>query len=426
MSELAKKAPFELDKASYAPDQSVLPTKRSLRGLDWLNFFLADVQTGVGPFLAIYLAGYGWNEERVGLALTVGGIAGILAQTPAGALVDRVHGKRTLIAAGIGALACGALLIALVPTFWSVMSAQVLIGGTSSILGPAICAISIGIVGHHLFDARQGRNQSFNSAGNVVAAVSMGLLGYFVSNRSIFFFVVFSTLPTLFALRQIRADEIDYERARGSTEDAGDGKPVGAAVLLQERPLVIFLICAVVFHFANAAMLPLLGEMLAKGHGRSSMMFMSACVVTTQFVITLIAAWSGRKAGSWGRKPLLLIAFSVLPIRAVLYTLTSNTVALVAIQILDGVGAGIFGVVSVLVIADLTQGSGRFNVTLGAIATAVGIGASLSQTIAGAIVHHFSFNTGFLFLAAIAAAAFGILYFCMPETREKSLLNEHP
>jgi len=105
-------------------------------------------------------------------------------------------------------------------------------------------------------------------------------------------------------------------------------------------------------------------------------------------------------------------------------TLTSNTVALVAIQILDGVAAGIFGVVSVLVIADLTQGSGRFNITLGAISTTVGIGAALSQTIAGTIVHHFSFNAGFLFLAAIAALAFGILYFFMPETRDKSFLTE--
>ena len=177
------------------------------------------------------------------------------------------------------------------------------------------------------------------------------------------------------------------------------------------------------FHFANAAMLPLLGEMLAKGQGRSSMMFMSACVVTTQFVITLIASWSGRKAGTWGRKPLLLIAFGVLPVRGVLYTLTANTGALVAIQILDGVAAGIFGVVSVLVIADLTQGSGRFNLTLGAISTAVGIGASLSQVIAGSIVHHFGSNAGFLFLAAVASAAFGILYFFMPETRDKQFLN---
>jgi predicted MFS family arabinose efflux permease len=399
------------------------PSARSLRGLDWLNFFLADVQTGVGPFLAIYLAGYKWNEQSVGLALTVGGIAGILMQTPAGALVDSLRSKRALIAAGIVALAMGALLIALFPSLWPILSAQVLIGGTSSVFAPAICAISLGIVGHRLFDLRQGRNQTFNSAGNVAAAVSMGLLGYFVSNRSIFFFVAVCALPAILTLLLIRPDEIDYERARGAKEGEKGGKAESVWVLFQDRPLVLFLVCAVLFHFANAAMLPLLGEMLAKGQGRSSMMFMSACVVTTQLVITLIASWSGRKAGSWGRKPLLLIGFGVLPVRGLLYTLTHKTGELVAIQILDGVGAGIFGVVSVLVIADLTQGSGRFNLTLGAISTAVGIGASLSQVIAGSIVHHFSFNAGFLFLAAVASAAFGILYFCMPETRDKQFLN---
>ncbi|HEX2791125.1 MAG TPA: MFS transporter [Steroidobacteraceae bacterium] len=412
---------------SVASQASPSPTlARSLHGLDWLNFFLADVQTGVGPFLAIYLAGYGWNEQQVGIALTVGGIAGILAQTPAGALVDRLRSKRALIAAGIVALAAGALLIALAPAFWSVMTAQVLIGSTSSIFIPAICAISLGILGHRLFDRRQGRNQSFNSAGNVVAALSMGLLGYFVSNRSIFFFVALCALPTIVALLCIRPDQIDYQRARGARKAARDGRPVRASALLKDRPLVIFLVCAVMFHFANAAMLPLLGEMLARGQGRSSMMFMSACVVTTQLTITVIASWSGRKAGAWGRKPLLLIAFGVLPIRAILYTLTGNTLALVAIQLLDGVGAGIFGVVSVLVIADLTKGSGRFNLTLGAISTAVGIGAALSQTIAGMIVHHFSFNTGFLFLAAVAAAAFGILYCYMPETRDQQFSSHKP
>ena len=205
------------------------PTSRTLRGLDWLNFFLADVQTGIGPFLAIYLAGYGWNEQRVGIALTISGIAGILTQTPAGALVDRLRSKRGLIATGIVALAVGALLIALMPTFWSVMSAQVLIGGTSSIFIPAICAISLGIGGHRLFDCRQGRNQAFNSAGNVVAAVSMGLLGYFISNRSIFFFVLACAVPALLTLLMIRPDEIDYELAQGAKADDEDGEPVRAS-----------------------------------------------------------------------------------------------------------------------------------------------------------------------------------------------------
>jgi predicted MFS family arabinose efflux permease len=395
-----------------------------LRGLDWLNFLLADVQTGVGPFLAIYLAGYKWNEERVGLALTVGGIAGILMQTPAGAMVDFLRSKRALVGIGVTALAAGALLIALFPAFWPVMGAQILIGGTSSVFIPAICAMSLGIVGHAAFDARQGRNQTFNSAGNVTAAVLMGLLGYLVSNRSIFFFVVALALPTILVLLLIRPTEIDYEVARGANDGEKSGKAESVWMLFRDRPLVIFLVCAVMFHFANAAMLPLLGELLAKGQGRSSMLFMSACVVTTQFVITLLASWSGRKAGTWGRKPLLLIAFGVLPIRGILYTLTSNTELLVAIQVLDGIGAGIFGVVSVLVIADLTRGTGRFNLTLGAITTSVGIGASLSQVIAGGIVHRVGSHAGFLFLAAVASAAFAILYFFMPETRNIRLASE--
>jgi len=395
---------------------------RSLLGLDLLNYLLADVQTGVGPFLAIYLAAYGWNEQRVGVALTIGGIAGIAAQTPAGALVDRLRSKRALIAAGVIALAAGALLIAFLPSFWPVATAQALIGATSSVFMPAIAAISLGIVGHQLFNERQGRNQTFNSAGNVTAAVMMGVIGYFISNRSVFFFVVALAVPTILSLLLIAPNEIDYELARGCKDGAEDGRPAHVRDLIKDRPLMIFLCSAVLFHFANAAMLPLLGEMLAKGKGRSSMMFMSACVVTTQFTITLIAAWVGRAAGSWGRRPLLLIGFGVLPIRGILYTLTSSIYLLVGIQVLDGVGAGIFGVVSVLVIADLTRGSGRFNLTLGAIATAVGIGAALSQTIAGAIVHHSSYRAGFLFLSIVAAIAFSILWIFMPETLDQNAL----
>jgi predicted MFS family arabinose efflux permease len=394
------------------------PSRGTLRGLDWLNFLLADVRTGVGPFLAIYLAGYRWNEQSVGLALTIGGIAGILTQTPAGALVDFLRSKRALIGIGVAALAAGALLIALFPSFRPVMGAQVLIGGTSSVFLPAICAISLGVVGRAAFDTRQGRNQTFNSAGNVIAAVSMGLLGYMVSNRSIFFFVAAFAVPTILVLLLIKPSEIDYEIARGANDGETVSKVESVWRLFRDRTLVLFLVCAVMFHFANAAMLPLLGELLAKGRGRSSMLFMSACVVTTQLVVTLLASWTGRRAGTWGRKPLLMIAFGVLPIRAVLYTLTTNTGLLVAIQVMDGIAAAIFGVVSVLVIADLTRGTGRFNITLGAITTAVGIGAALSQVIAGSIVHHAGFRAGFLFLAGVALAAFVILWVFMPETRE--------
>jgi predicted MFS family arabinose efflux permease len=404
-----------------AGDRSA-PSARSLSGLDWLNFFLADVQTGVGPFLAIYLAGYRWNEQSVGLALRWRDRGhpdpdpcGCSGRPPQIQTCLDCRGNRSAGGRRSADRVPASLLVRDVGPSpdWRYLER----------LCPGHLRHFNWYRGRRLFDRRQGRNQAFNSAGNVAAAMSMGLLGYFVSNRSIFFFVAACALPTILTLLIIRPGEIDYERARGAREGEKGGKAESVWVLFRERTLVLFLVCAVLFHFANAAMLPLLGEMLAKGQGRSSMMFMSACVVTTQLVITLIAAWVGRKAGAWGRKPLLLIAFGVLPVRGLLYTLTHRTAELVAIQILDGVGAGIFGVVSVLVIADLTQGSGRFNLTLGAISTAVGIGASLSQVIAGSIVHHFSFNAGFLFLACIAAIAFGILYCFMPETRDKQFLN---
>jgi predicted MFS family arabinose efflux permease len=217
------------------------PSRRTLCALDWLNFLLADVQTGVGPFIAIYLAGYKWNEEQVGLALTIGGIAGILTQTPAGGLVDSLRSKRALVGVAVAALAAGALVIALSPSFWPVMGAQVFIGGTSSVFIPGICAMSLGIVGHAAFDTRQGRNQTFNSAGNVTAAVSMGVLGYFVSNRSVFFFVAFAAVPTILVLLLIRPAEIDYELARGAKDGEKAGRPESVWVLFKDRPLVIFL-----------------------------------------------------------------------------------------------------------------------------------------------------------------------------------------
>jgi len=404
------------------------PSRRSLRGLDSLNFFLADVQTGVGPFLAIYLAGHRWNEEWVGIAMTVGGIAGIACQTPAGALVDRLHSKRALVLAGVVALAVGTLLLLMWPTLASVMAAQTIIGGVSSVFGPAIAAISLGLVGPGRFDKRTGRNQTLKSAGNVITAVLVGVLAYCLSNRSIFFVVLGFCVPTILSLLLINPGEIDYNLARGGGHNGEQGgettrQPARVLDLLGNKPLMLFCVSSVMFHFANAAILPLLGERLANGKGKSSALFMSACVVTTQLTIVLISVLVVKLAALWGRKPVLLLGFAVLPIRAVLYTLVHGTLGLVAIQVLDGIGAGIFGVLSVLVVADLTRGSGRFNLAQGALATAVGIGASLSQTVAGLIAHHFSYDAAFLFLAGIAAAALAILWLFMPETRSWSAVT---
>lgn len=352
----------------------------------------------------------------MGLALTCGGLAGVIAQTPAGALVDTIHRKRLLLSVGIAVLSVASLLLALKPAFWSVISSEIVLGSVGAILGPTVTAITLGMVLPKQFDARFGRNQTFNAAGNVAAALLMGVIGYAISNRAIFFAVPLLAIPCLAAILAIDPNAIDYRRSRGSCEGETDRKTSGIRVLLSDRRLLAFACCAVLFHFANAAMLPQLGEMLAHGRAKEAAPFMSACVIITQFVIALSAAWIGKQAAAWGRKPLLLVGYGVLPLRGVLYTLTTSVPLLIGIQVLDGIANSIFGVVSILVIADLTRGTGRFNLTQGALGTCVGIGASLSTTFAGYLVERSGYSFSFLGLAAIAAGAWLLLWAAVPET----------
>jgi MFS family permease len=397
---------------------------RSLRALDWLNFFLADVQTGVGPFLAVYLAADHWNAEQVGLVLTCGGLAGVLAQTPAGALVDATHRKRALLTVGLALLVVAALTLALKPVLPFVISAQLILGAVGAILAPTVAAITLGMVIPKEFDRRFGSNQMFNSAGNVAAALLMGGIGYAISNRAIFFAVPFLAVPCLASLWAINPRDIDYARSRGARDDQAKGRPSGLQTVFSDRRLLAFVSCSVLFHFANAAMLPQLGEMLAHGRPRVSAPFMSACVIVTQFVIALSASSIGSKAAIWGRKPLLLVGYGVLPIRGVLYTLTKSVPLLIGIQILDGVANAIFVVVSILVIADLTRGTGRFNITQGALAASVGIGAALSTTFAGYLVEHAGYSFSFLALAAIGVVAWVTLWTLVPETLSGSSVSK--
>jgi len=399
------------------PDETSV-SRRSLRALDGLNFFLADAQTGVGPFVAIHLASARhWDDQRVGMALSVAAIAGVLAQLPAGAIVDWTRSKRALVGIGVAALVVSALLFAFVPSFKAVVLAQILLGGFGALFVPSLNAITLGLVGPRLLDWRVGRNQAFNSAGNVFAAAVMGFIGFFLSTQAIFLTVILFSIPTLLSLALIRPEEIDYERARAANAGATAGN-ARLRSLLADRRLTAFITCVFLFHFANAAMLPQLGEMLARGHARQSSLFMGACVMVTQITISLIAVWVSRRSRSWGRKPLLLAGFGVLPIRGVLYTLTACAPLLVAIQVLDGIANAIYLVVGVLVVADLTRGTGRFNLMQGALGVAQGMGAAASTTFAGTIVHHYGYHAGFLSLAGIAVVACGLLWFAVPETKD--------
>ena len=399
------------------------PSQRSLRGLDGLNFLMADVRDGLGPYLSIFLkGGQHWQPGEIGIAMAASNVSAALFQIPAGALVDGLRVKRLLVAMSGLAVATGCLLIAVFPRFGSVIAAQILIGAASAIIPPALAALSLGLVGRKRLDGRISRNESFNHAGNFVAAILAGTLGQRLGYNWIFYLVCAFAIASTAVVAVIRSGEIDHDVARGGEavdEAIGDAEPLPIRDLFKRRTLVVFLVSVVLFHFGNAAMLPMAGQVLAQAHPGSDTLALSACIVAAQAVMVGVAWAVGRAMGRGvGRKAIFLIALAILPVRGVLFSFTSNPLGVVAIQLLDGVAAGIFGVIAVVIAADIMEDTGRFNLAQGLVALAVGIGAGLSNLVAGFVVQGFGYPAGFLFLTAVALAALAFYALLMPETRD--------
>lgn len=398
------------------------PSRQSLLALDYLNFFLANVQAGVGPFLATYLTvRHNWNTAHIGVALSIMGVATLLAQTPAGALVDACKAKRLLLIMATLTMGVSCLAITFFPhSIMLIDAAQALNGVAAAVFPPAIAAITLGMVGQANLAARTGRNMVFNHAGKIVAAAFMGMVGHFWGHEWFFYLVALAGGAGIVATLCLRNADIDYLQARAARPTAIPEQVVMSrlSTVLADRHILVFTTVVLLFHFANAAMLPLAGQFITRNDNSLASLGMAACVIAAQLVMVPVAALSGKTADQWGRRPLFLLGFAALTLRGVLYTLSSNPFFIVFVQLLDGIGQGIFGVVSVLVVADLTQGTGRYNLVLGTIGTAKSIGAALSNLVAGYIVHVQGFNAGFLILAAIAAAGFLDYYFFMPETKD--------
>lgn len=410
------------DARADAASEGAQPSARSLRGLDAINVLMADVRDGVGPYLAVFLkGGEHWDSGAIGIAMAASSIAAAIFQVPAGLLVDGTKTKRLLIAASGLMIGTGCLLIVLFPRFFAVIAAQAMLGAASAIIPPAIAAVSLGLVGRRLLDARVSRNESFNHGGNLLAAVLAGALGTYLGYHWIFYLVCAFAVASAGIVALINPAEIDHERARGGEDASGKGEPVPIRDLLKRRDLRIFLASVVLFHFGNAAMLPMAGQVLAQTHPGSDTIALSACIIAAQFVMVGVAWAVGQaSAKGVGRKTIFLVAMAVLPVRGVLFTLTDSPYAVVGIQLLDGVAAGIFGVISVLIASDLMRGTGRFNFAQGLMALSVGIGATLSNATAGYVVQWFGFTAGFLYLAAIAGCGLAFFVAFMPETRDPS------
>jgi predicted MFS family arabinose efflux permease len=382
---------------------------------------MADVRDGVGPFLSVFLkSDQHWQSGPIGLAMAASSIAAAICQIPAGMLVDSLRIKRTLVVASGLLVALGCLTIVLFPTVSAVVAAQAMLGAASAVIPPALAALSLGIVGRRMLPARISRNEGFNHGGNFLAAALAGTLGQFVGYRWIFYLVCGFAVASALVVTLIDPKEIDHEAARGGETAGKDGAPAQPAPireLLRRRDLRVFLISVVLFHLGNAAMLPLAGQVLAQAHPGEDAIALSACIIAAQLVMVGVAWAVGRamKLG-YGRKAIFLVALAVLPVRGVLFTLTASPVAIVGIQLLDGVAAGIFGVISIIIASDLMRGTGRFNLAQGLTALAVGIGAGLSNLISGYIVQGFGYTAGFLSLAAVAVCALAFFAAFMPET----------
>ena len=418
---------------------------RSLRALAWLNFFIADVQTGFGPFIASYLASRKWTQGEIGLMLSVGTITAMASQIPAGVLIDWLPGKRGAAAAAIGALMFSALLLGSSPTWLPVLTAEIFHGFASCMLTPAIAAVSFALVGRANLGNRLGRNARFASIGSAIAAALMGLFGEYVSVRSIFWLTAALAIPGLIALSMIEPVTIEPlppGRATGGKKqgNADSNGQTAAAIgtevaqdkarsapretlreLLSDKRLLIFACCVVLFHLSNAAMLNLAAGDVTAHMGDNVQLVIAACIIVPQMVVAMLSPWVGRSAQRWGRRPIMLLGFSALPIRALLFAGVTSPYLLVPVQVLDGLSAAVFGVMLPLIAVDVGGDKGRYNLCIGVFGLAAGIGATLSTSVAGFVADRFGSTVSFLGLASAGALAVLLVWAAMPETRDASV-----
>ena len=403
------------------------PSRRAERLLDILNVLLSDVRYGLGAYLGVYLLSeHRWDEASIGLALSAGGLAGLVFATPMGALVDAVRDKRWLIAFAAVVVTGTCLAIPLAPRFGPVVSAGVIGSIAGTLFAPAVSAISLGMVGHAHFPERAGRNEAMFHAGNASCNVVVLGASFVWGTVAVFWVLAVTALASVAAALAIPKRAIDPNLARGLsvTMTPADRHPTPLRALMASRPLLVFAGCGALFHLSNGAMLGLVGQKLAQLVPGQGITLTAACAIAAQIVMVPVALLAGGYADRWGRKPLFGAAFLALALRGALYTLSDQPAWLIAVQLLDGVGAGLTGALFPVIVADLTRGSGHFAVAQAGVGTLQGIGGTVSATLAGTITVWSGYSAAFLTLASIAALGGGLFWMLMPETRPAPALAD--
>ncbi|MCZ4224797.1 MFS transporter [Pedobacter rhodius] len=393
--------------------------KKIIWPLQSLNFFMADLQAGVGPFLGIFLLAHGWKSGLIGSVMTLGGVAGMIMTIPAGALIDATKRKRTYVVISAIFTIVASSIILLTQEFWFVSISQVATAIAGSAIAPAMIAITLGIVKQKGFNRQNGHNQAFNHAGNVVGSALSGYLGYKFGMPAIFILAALFGVLSIISVLLIPAKAIDDNAARGISEQGGSGQISGFKVLFQCKPLLVLAAALALFHLGNGAMLPLYGLAAAEGHNSNPSIFVAMTIIIAQLVMiitSLLAMRMAEKSGYWF---VLLISFISLPIRGFIASYLHSHIGIYPVQMLDGIGAGLQSVAVPGLVAHLLNGTGRVNIGQGAVMTVQGLGAALSPAIGGWMAQGMGYDATFLILGSFAVGSI-LLWIIFSKTLKES------
>ena len=395
------------------PQRPVKVAKRSALGLDSVNFFTAAVQTAFGAFLTVYLVKNQWPPQAGGLALTVSTLSGLFSQIPAGAYIDSVHDKRRVVLGGIVGVGLAALLLCVTAAKVAVFFALAVQGLASAFIAPGIAAISLALVGRAALSERIGRNARFASIGNGLAAGMMGIAGSYLPAASVFLVAAALTLPALLSLLLI---------SPGVAADASSVEKVqitwkGVKTLLLDRRLAVFAACVVLFFASSAAIGPLIAAQVTTHRPDFATLVVAGTILLPQAIVAAISPWVGRRAEISGRRPMLLLGWGLLPLQGLTYAVLTGPYALVLCYLLSAVSGAVFGVLLAVVAADLTRGTGWFNLTLGALGVAISIGASLSTFFGGLALAAVGDRLAAIGLALVGLFGLLLMWLGMPETQ---------
>lgn len=403
-----------------ASTERLKPKQFRAPSLDVLNFLVADVRGALGPYVTVYLAtDKHWALQDVGLVTTLGGYIGLAAQTPLGWLLDHTNRKRELLMIALAVLGVGAAAIACFPSFWPVLLANACMQVVSGVFEPAIAALTVGIFARDALTRRMGRNAVFGRAGNIAIAILAAVLAWAFSSRAVFLQVPASALVAIVAAYSIPHGAIDLRRARGLVSGGDDkGGPAPWRALLGSRPLLVFGLCSLLYELADPPLLTMVGQQLGAKFQGWGIVLTSGLIVASQAGMLAASIVVGRKADDWGHRWLLVAGFALLPLQAVLTYLWSRPEWLIGLQVLGGVGTGLFAGLTPLLLADATQGTGRYNLSQGVIATLRAVGVTTSGYAGEIVIARLGYGGLYLSCAAVGLAALALLWWAMPETSQ--------